>query len=54
MKITIEDEYVKATVESDAVGIGKSMELVEQALRGFGYHFDGHLEVVDHEEEERD
>ena len=48
-KITIELGGIKAVVEDveSNVDLPGAMELIEQALRGVGFVFDGSLELVE-------
>lgn len=40
MKITIEDDKHKCTVEASAEALPDVMELIKDALKGFGFHND--------------
>lgn len=51
-KITIEDEFtdLKLTIERPATGDLQAMlSMFEDALRGSGFNFKGHLEIVENE-----
>jgi hypothetical protein len=52
LKITIEDEFTdrRITIERPATGDLQTMlEMFEDALRGSGFYFKGHLEIVEDE-----
>ena len=46
-KITIEIEEQRVTVESNAVSLPEVLQMMENALKGVGFYFDGHLELID-------
>ena len=55
MKFTLTSEFVgfgspKNTMEFEVDHIGDVIAYFEQFLRGSGYHFDGHLDLIDEEE----
>jgi hypothetical protein len=56
IKVTLEQHDIDnsttvSTVEqSNAVSLTDVCDLMEQALRGLGFHFEGHLEIVEDEE----
>ncbi len=48
MKITIEHEGRSVTIEDkDAVALPEVLELLQGALRGLGFVFDGTLDIYD-------
>ena len=50
MKIIIELEGVRAVIEQkDAVGLDEVLPLIQQALLGVGFHFDGELNITEEE-----
>jgi hypothetical protein len=52
LKITIEDEFTdnRITIERPATGDLEAMlHTLEAALRGLGFYFKGHLEIVEDE-----
>jgi hypothetical protein len=55
MKFTFTSEFIgfgspKNTMEFEADQIGDVIVYFEQFLRGAGYHFDGYLDIVPHDE----
>ena len=52
MKITIEDEInnQKLIIERNAINLEEMVAMLEDALRGSGFIFKGHLEIVEDEE----
>jgi hypothetical protein len=52
MKITIDDEVnnQKIILERDAINLEEMVAMLEDALRGSGFNFKGHLEIVEDEE----
>lgn len=38
------------TIKTDAVTLGEILPTMEDFLRGLGFHFNGHLDIVDEEE----
>jgi hypothetical protein len=51
MKITIEDEAnnQKIIIEREAINLEEMIATLEDALRGSGFYFKGHLEIVEDE-----
>jgi len=52
IRITIENEFTdsKVTIERPATGdLQVTLEMFEDALRGSGFNFKGHLEIVEDE-----
>jgi len=51
MKITIHDEVnnQKIILERDANNLEEMVAMLEDALRGSGFNFKGHLEIVEDE-----
>jgi hypothetical protein len=52
LKITIKDEFTdnRITIERPATGDLEAMlHMLEAALRGLGFNFEGHLEIVEDE-----
>ncbi|MEI7578584.1 MAG: hypothetical protein WCJ58_00935 [bacterium] len=51
MRITIEDEAnnQKIILERDAINLEEMLNMLEDALRGSGFNFKGHLEIVEDE-----
>jgi len=47
MRITIEDEAnnQKIMIERDAINLEEMLNMLEDALRGSGFNFKGHLEI---------